>query len=88
MDLGSIQEAIKVGIPLWRDVLVLDHGAYLGFVIGWGRKHTAWDKPMKKYSERAAAWSNHGLGLQYTALAYRIYILPVRPARETVTFLE
>ena len=75
--ISSIQEAIKVGVPLWKEVLVQDHGTYLGFVVGWGRKHKAWDKPMKKFKERARAWGNHGLGMQYTALAYRIYILPV-----------
>ena len=64
-------------IPGWVGMRVALSAKYLGFMLGPGRGRSSWDGPLRKYSERAAAWGQAGAGLMLTALAYSVYVVSV-----------
>ena len=61
----------------WSRVSTNSKGTYLGFVIGPGADESSWDKPLKKCLASARFWGKSGVGLQYAACAYTIYVLPI-----------
>ena len=63
--------------PDWRNIQVSTKAKYLGFVLGPGRGHDTYDKPLAKFRQRAREWGRAGAGLALTSLAYSVYILPV-----------
>ena len=64
-------------LPTWPGVGVADAGKYLGFMVGPGKGHRSWDKPLRKFSARATLWGSQALGLHYGARAYNTFALPV-----------
>ena len=63
--------------PGWGGLKVADHATYLGFVLGPGRGHHAYDKALAKYLDRAAMWGTAGGGLFATATPYSVYVASV-----------
>ena len=49
----------------------------MGFELGPGRAHKAFEKPLAKYLDRAQWWGNTGCGLFLTTVAYTTYIASV-----------
>jgi hypothetical protein len=52
-------------------------GKYLGFMIGPASANTSWDKPVRKYMDRAALWATLHLGLHFNTLVYRVFVASV-----------
>ena len=52
-------------------------GKYLGVQVGPDSGDTFWDHAIAKYLGRAKAWGELGMGLHYSIVAYRTYVLPV-----------
>ena len=61
----------------WAAMKVEGYGTYLGHVVGPEAGPDTWKKPMAKYREAARMWSKTGLGLQFAAVAYTTYVLPI-----------
>ena len=71
----DLVETLGRQIPGWAQIQIDSRGKYLGFMIGPGKATSSWDKPLKKYKERVARWSQIGGGMQYATLAYNIFAL-------------
>ena len=52
-------------------------GKYLGFMIGPGKADESWIAPAAKFMARVRLWENQPLGLQYDALVYNTFAIPV-----------
>ena len=76
-DPARAKEQARQHIPAWEQLHFDTSAKYLGFYLGPGRGNRSWDKPLKKYEDRAGYWGRAGGGLHATAVAYSIYILPV-----------
>ena len=62
--------------PGWGAFSVDNKGTYLGFVIGPGAEDNSWTKPVQKFRKSAKMWGRTGVGMQYSTLAYTMYVLP------------
>jgi hypothetical protein len=76
-DLAEVQRQLSAQQPGWESLQVTDHARYLGFELGPGRAHKAFEKPLAKYLDRAQWWGNTGCGLFLTTVAYTTYIASV-----------
>ena len=76
-DLAEVQRQLSAQQPGWESLQVTDHARYLGFELGPGRTHKAFEKPLAKYLDRAQWWGNTGCGLFLTTVAYTTYIASV-----------
>ena len=72
-----MQEELATHFPDWAQISVAYMGTYLGVDIGPASIDGFWTRPIKKYLDRAKQWGSLGLGLQYAAVAYLVYVLPV-----------
>ena len=63
--------------PIWHDITIASKAKYLGFILGPGRDHDSYLKPIAKYIQRASDWNTVGCGLALSTMAYNVYILPV-----------
>ena len=63
--------------PGWGSVQIDTRARYLGFELGPGRGHLAYDKPFQKVLERSQWWGAAGGGLFLTITAYSVYITSV-----------
>ena len=61
----------------WGQVLTKSFAKYLGFFIGPGRDDSIWAKPVSKWLLRVRGWKGHALGLQYSALVYKVFCASV-----------
>ena len=77
VDLELVRIDFARHFPGWASMTVDDKGTYLGFVIGPGAGDASWGKPLQKYLKSARFWGKAGVGLQYSALAYTTYVLPI-----------
>jgi hypothetical protein len=75
--LDTCRKDLQRNLPDWSEVRVDDASTYLGFVVGPGRGMRSWDKPTRKFSERAKLWSTQGVGLQYAALTYNVFAMSI-----------
>ena len=76
-DLGEMRQRLARLLPGWGVVQVSLHARYLGFELGPGRAHLAYEKPFDKVLERAGWWGAAGSGLYLTSVAYTSYIASV-----------
>ena len=58
----------------WGGVQLRFWARYLGFAVGPGREHHAYEKAMDKFMSRAADWGACGGGLLASAAAYGVYV--------------
>ena len=63
--------------PILHDINIASKAKYLGFILGPGRDHDTYFKPIAKYIQRASDWNTLGCGLALSTTAYNVYILPV-----------
>ena len=73
----EVRTTVYDAVPEWASVKIQGHGEYLGFQLGPSASDSSWDKPLKKFIDRAAAWGRTGCGFQLSALALQVYITPV-----------
>ena len=64
--------------PIWHDINIASKVKYLEFILGPGRDHDSYFKPIAKYIQRASDWNTVGCGLALSTMAYNVYILQVR----------
>ena len=73
----QVRRHLCISAQEFASITISECGTYLGIVIGPGAGQSSWKKPLAKYLETAKAWGAQGLGLQYGALAYTTYVLPI-----------
>ena len=61
-------------LPTWGAVQIRRWAEYLGFVLGPEAGDRTWQKALAQYSKRVELWSQLGLGLHFTTVAYNVYI--------------
>jgi exonuclease III len=77
LDYGLIKDTLDRSGGSWREVLIQSKAKYLGFLVGPGRDDSIWDKPCRKWIQRATAWAKAGCGLQYSAMVYNVFCASV-----------
>ena len=77
LDAATVQQQFREQHPGWGGIRVATHARYLGFELGPGRAHIAFDKPISKLLDRARCWGDAGGGLFLTTVAYTTYIASV-----------
>jgi len=73
----QVKRELVASFPDWADLQVAYSATYLGVEIGPESIACFWDRAIQKYEKRAQVWGRAGLGLQFAALAYSVYVLPV-----------
>ena len=68
---------LELRAPSWADFSVAFSAKYLGFYLGPAKDGRAWDKPIEKFLERAAAWGGIGGGAFLCIRAYQVYMCSV-----------
>ena len=63
--------------PSWASMVFASWGRYLGVAIGPGKQEHSWDVAVPKYLQRAQSWREHHLGLQFSAVVYKTYVVTV-----------
>ena len=63
--------------PGWGAVQVEERAKYLGFILGPGKADHSWRQAIAKAHDRANAWAKLGLGLYFSILVYRVYVVSV-----------
>jgi hypothetical protein len=76
-DVSAIKNKILVVAPDWAAVEVAGSSIYLGFATGPRKGDSSWQKANLKFENRICLWGSQALGLQYAAMTYNIYAVPV-----------
>ena len=76
-NLSTVREKLTVLIPSWSAVQYEYSARYLGFTLGPEAGDKSWTDPVKKFLQRAQAWSDRQLGLHCTSTSYNIFALSV-----------
>ena len=63
--------------PGWWTAQFWLKASYLGFVLGPDKGLDSWHKGLEKALVRARTWAAQGLGLYYSLIVYKIYIISV-----------
>ena len=74
---GDISRTFLRPIPSWCAVECRGWAKYLGFILGPDRAERTWDQACSKALQRARLWRDAGLGLQWSALVYQVYVASV-----------
>ena len=74
---AQLRKFVRELYPPWKDISIKDSGKYLGFFVGPGAGLSSWDKPVRKYHQRAKDWSAMHLGLFYNTQVYRTFVVSV-----------
>ena len=74
---GDVSRNCLRPIPGWCAVECRGWAKYLGFVLGPDRAERTWDQACSKALQRARLWRDAGLGLQWSALVYQVYVASV-----------
>ena len=61
----------------WGNIHVAGYGKYPGFMIGPEAGDRSWMEPLRKFIRTATLWSQSALGLQFSIVAYSVYVLPI-----------
>jgi len=75
--IDHIKALVVSEAPSWSDMRVKYSAEYLGFVLGPDCAAKSWEKPFKKFLDRAQTWGGIAGGLLLTFAAYRMYVLPI-----------
>ena len=78
-DLGHWSREFQRLHPIWRDINIASKAKYLGFILGPGREHDTYFKPIAKYIQRASDWNTVGCGLALSTMAYNVFIFSLFP---------
>ena len=71
----EIANRIQATMPRWANICIASKGTYLGFVMGPGKGTDSWIKPLEKFKQRVARWSQVKAGMQFSAVAYNTFAL-------------
>jgi hypothetical protein len=63
--------------PGWKNIGIASYGKYLGYMIGPGSAGESWKKPLQKYLDKARAWSNLHLGMNFNTQIHRTFVAPI-----------
>lgn len=63
--------------PAFREVAIQDHGKYLGYFVGPGKKDRAWNAALDKAEKQVLAWDWAPLGLYLAATVWNTFIIPL-----------
>ena len=87
----EVASRLHVVTPSWASICIALKGTYLGFVVGPGKGTESWVKPLEKFKQRVARWSQVPGGMQFSAVAYNtfalstlLYIAQLEPVPEFV----
>ena len=72
----AVQAEVSASAPLWGVMPVRHTATYLGCAVGPGKMDMTWDRAICRFKERVSDWQWSSLGLNFSILAYNIYVLP------------
>ena len=75
--IDEFRENVHSCAPSWADFSIQFRAKYLGFYLGPDRADVSWEKPFKKFLERAKVWGCIGGGMLISIVAFRTFIAPV-----------
>jgi hypothetical protein len=73
----NLRTLVRESCPAWRDIRLDSKGKYLGFFIGPGAGTLSWERPVRKFVERAEVWSTLHLGFNLNVMVYDSFIASV-----------
>lgn len=73
--LDEVRRLLAATVPEWSSLQVASSGKYLGYIVGPGKAHRAWQRALEAAGTRLRSWDWGSLGLYFATAVWNTYII-------------